>query len=267
MRTQSGSGLGDHDRQEPLDHEELGRRSLARSFKRYDTLSERAEALSTRAGSSLAGDGSATPYSSVPGQVRSGLGVALDHLHAFKIIVTDGEAALPFALYTLVRSTYEAVGTALWLLQPASRDERVLRSLKLARENRRLVGKVYEELAVDDPGWDRTIGALERDRDGREHLVGADLRNVDRVSTRLAAIAPLVPDLFMTPLALWQTVSGMAHANDSMMLLMLDREQIGKPEHGGADYRMTTSIIGLAGYIDAALDMTERLLQLWDERN
>lgn len=59
----------------------------------------------------------------------------------------------------------------------------------------------------------------------------------------------------------------MAHANNSMMLLMLDREQIGEAEHGGADYRLTTSLLVVAGYFDAALDMIEILMELWDQRN
>lgn len=258
---------GQRDRQEAPEHEELGRRSLPLSFARYESLVARSEALSVRPGSSLAGDRAATPYSSVPDQVRASTGVALDHLHAFKLIVVDGEAVLPFAMYTLVRSAYEASGTALWLLHPASRNERVLRSLKLARENRRLVHVVLEKSDREDPGWDRAIAALERDRDGRAALVGADLRYVAKVSSRLEEIAPLVPDLFLTPLALWQTSSGMAHANNSMMVLMLDRQQIGEAEHGGADYKITTSLLAVAGYFDAALDMIETLMDLWAQRN
>jgi hypothetical protein len=138
--------------------------------------------------------------------------VALDHLHAFKLIVVDGEEVLPLAMYTLVRSAYEAVGTALWFLNPASPDERVLRSLKLTRENRRLVHVVMEKSDREDPGRDMASASLERDRDSRASLVGADLRRVATVNSRLEEIAPLVPDLFLTPLALQQTSSGMAHA-------------------------------------------------------
>lgn len=258
---------GQNDRQEAPEHEELGRRSLSRSFARYDALVARADALAVRAGSSLAGDRNATPYSSAPDQVRADLGVALDHLHAFKIIVTDGGAVLPFAMFTLVRSAYEAAGTALWLLHPSSRTERVLRSLKLARDNRRLVHVAMQQLERDDPGWARTLAALERDRDARPGLVGVDLRNVERVTNRLKEIGPLLPSLFQSPLTLWQTSSGMAHANGSMILLMLDREQVGPSEHGGADFMMTPSLLALAGYFDAALDMTEVALDLWDSRN
>lgn len=68
--------------------------------------------------------------------MRASLGVALDDLHAFKIIVADGLVVLPLKMLTLLRSAYEAAATALWLLHPASRDDRVLRSQKLARDNR-----------------------------------------------------------------------------------------------------------------------------------
>lgn len=258
---------GQHDRQETPEYEELGRRSLTRSFAHYDTLAARAEALAVRAGSSLAGDRSATPYSSVPDQVRASLGVALDHLHAFTIIVADGGAVLPFAMFTLVRSAYEGAGTALWLLHPTSRDDRVLRSLKLARDNRRQVHNLMEKSGREDPGWDRAIAALERDRDGRKALVGVKLDRVSSVTDRLEEIAPLFPKLFRTPLALWQTSSGMAHGNNSMTLLLLDREQIGPVQHGGADYNLTTSLLVVACYFDAALDMIEVALDLWDSRN
>ncbi|PPG65126.1 hypothetical protein C5C31_14730 [Rathayibacter rathayi] len=258
---------GQHDRQETPEHEELGRSRLTLSFARYDTLAARAEALAVRAGSSLAGDRSATPYRSVPDQVRASLGVALDHLHAFTIIVADGGAVLPFAMFTLVRSAYEATGTALWLLHPTSRDDRVLRSLKLVRDNHRQVHNLMEKSGRKDPGWDRAIAALERDRDGRKALVGVKLDHVSSVTDRLEEIAPLVPELFLTPLALWQTSSGMAHGNSSMTLLLLDREQSGPIQHGGADYNLTTSVLVVAGYFDAALDMIEAALDLWDSRN
>ncbi len=258
---------GRHDRQELPEHEELGRLSLRLSFARYESLVARSDALSIRAGSSLAGDRAAAPYSSVPDQVRVSIGVALDHLHGFKIIVVNGEAVLPFAMYTLVRSAYEAAGTALWLLQPALRDERVSRSLRLAYENRRQVHNVSEKLGREDPGWDRAVAALERDRDGRPALAGVKLQVKTSVTDRLTEIAPLVPKLFLTPLALWQTASGMAHANNSMMVHVLDREQIGNVEHGGADYMITASVSGLACYFDAALNMIETLMNLWDQRN
>jgi hypothetical protein len=258
---------GQHDRQEAPEHEELGRRALARSFARYDTLTARVEALAVSAGSSIAGDRSATPYSSVPDQVHASLSVALDHLHAFKIIVADGGAVLPFTMFTLVRSSYEAAATALWLLRPTSRDDRVLRSLKLARDNRRQVHNVMEKSGREDPGWDRVIAALERDRDGRQALVGVKLNPVLSVTDRLVEIGPLFPNLFLTPLALWQTSSGMAHGNNAMMLLLLDRERVGQVQHGGADYRVTTSLLVVAAYFDAALEMIEAALDLWASRN
>jgi hypothetical protein len=52
-----------------------------------------------------------------------------------------------------------------------------------------------------------------------------------------------------------------------MMVLMLDREQIGEAEHRGADYEITTRSLAVADYFDAALDMTETLMELWDECN
>lgn len=259
--TARGDGeRGQHDRQEALEREELGRRALARSFARCGILAASVETLAGRTSSSLAGDRSATPYSSVPDQVRANLGVALDHLHAFKIIVADGGTVLPFTMFTLVRSAYEAAATALWLLHPTSRDERVLRPLKLARDNRLQVHNVMEKSGREDPGWDRAITALERDRDGRKALVGVKLTSVVSVTDRLVEIAVLFPDLFLAPLALWQTSSGMAQGNSAMMLLLLDREQVCQAQHGGADYSVTTSLIVVANYFDAAPD-------LWDSRN
>ncbi len=87
------------------------------------------------------------------------------------------------------------------------------------------------------------------------------------MTNRLKEIGPLLPSLFQSPLTLWQTSSGMAHANGSMILLMLDREQVGPSEHGGADFMMTPSLLALAGYFDTALDMIETALDLWDSRN
>ena len=263
----AGDERGRYDRREGDDQEQLGTRALQASFARFDRLVERADAMQIRPGTSLAGDRDATPYSSVPDQVRTAVAVALDHLHGMKLTVVGAKAVIPFGMFTAMRSAYEASATGLWLLSPESRDERVLRSLRLGYDNRRQVKNALEALGRDDPGFNRAVGFLERDRDGRPNLNGVDLRGVASVTDRLKSIAELLPDLFMPPLVLWQTSSGMAHGNAAMMLQLLDREQMTDVQHGGADYMLTPSLLTLASYFDAALDMIEALCDLYDTRN
>ncbi|WP_172582144.1 hypothetical protein [Subtercola boreus] len=56
--------------------------------------------------------------------------------------------------------------------------------------------------------------------------------------------------------------SGIVHGNSSMMVALLEREQVGPSNGRSADYNVTSSVQMIAWFYHAALDMSEALLVL-----
>ncbi|MGH9250868.1 MAG: hypothetical protein ACRD0W_15285 [Acidimicrobiales bacterium] len=78
-------------------------------------------------GSSLAGDDRAAyPYQLSHG-VDAAIGIAVDHLDAVRALIMDAMVMHPYAPFTITRAAIEAGSTAVWLLGPSSRRERVVR--------------------------------------------------------------------------------------------------------------------------------------------
>lgn len=257
---------GMHDRVEAEEAMHQGLQLLHANFAVFDELDRRTRELTIEPRSSLAGDRDAANYSSTPDQVRASVGTALDHLLTLRLVVERGHALTAMAPYTLVRSAYEACGTAMWLLHPRSRDERVLRALQLTYDARRQVRSVYTDTGIPDQGFDRARSTVEQMRDTRPRLRGKDLRPAT-ITNRLLEVDKLFPGTSMRPIVLWRTASGMAHGNPAMMLQVLDRAQMTPAAHGGADFSVTSSAAHLAVFYDDALQMIAAVLDLYERRN
>lgn len=260
--------MTDHDNRESEDQAQLGLQILRREFRRYERVVVRADALEVTAGSALAGDRDAATYNPVPDLVRNILGVALDHLHALLVSVEESDGMiLAMSSFTLIRTSYEATGTGMWLLQPTSRDERLLRSMQLTYENRRQVRSVQTGIGKPDAGFDRMETRLRQQMEARPRLAGKPLKPLTSVTDRLKSVAELLPKLFFPPLTLWQMASGIAHGNSSMVIALLEREQVGPSGGRSADYNVTSSVAMIALFYRAALEMVEALLDLYEARN
>ena len=261
-------GAHAHDNRETVDDARRGLLSLQLGFRRHEVLAERADALEVASGSALAHDRDAATYNPVPDLVFNILGTALDHLHGLQVSVEgSGGSILAMSSFTLIRSTFEAAGTGLWILQPESRDERLLRSRRITRDNRRQVHVMKTELGQPDPGFDRMGARLQQQIDARPALAGQSLNKLDSVTSRLGAVATMVPCLPVPPLTLWRMASGIAHGNTHMIIAVLEREQIKLPDEGSTPYNVTSSFVTVAMFYDAALNMVEALLDLYDARN
>jgi hypothetical protein len=84
-------------------------------------------------GSPLVGDARKSPDLQVAHAAWNGITHAVDHLHAVRSLLGDARVLHPYAPYTLLRSAIENAATAVWLLAPPQRSERLRRRLKLAR--------------------------------------------------------------------------------------------------------------------------------------
>ncbi len=238
---------------------------------RLKALEARADVLTVADGSSLAGDEAATPYNSVVDQVLGALGSAIDHLSTvMEVVNARPHGLLPaMALHTLIRSSVEVTATGLWLLGPKGRDERVLRSLRLTLENRRQLSSIILERGETDPRYDEVEIRLEEIRDRRPNITGApiDGRSLASNTKRLTEIAEYVRQLEVSPLFLWRSMSGVAHNNSSIVMNLVDLEQISDRIDGRAMYRLTSNASMVAAFFVWAIDILEALLDLYDARN
>ncbi|WP_010204455.1 hypothetical protein [Salinibacterium sp. PAMC 21357] len=247
---------------------QAGLQLLQRGFRTREALEDRVDALTVTFGSALAADRDTAPYNAVPDMVQNALNNALDHLHALQVSVAEsGGKLLAMSSFTLIRSAYEALGTGLWILQPESSDQRLLRSRQLLRSNRLQLQNMQYESGKSDPGFERVEATLQRQLDSLPSLANPSVKKLSSVTIRLREIADLVPELKVPPLILWQKASGIAHNNTYMMTAVLEKEKIELPDGSPNAYRVSSSFGMVAFYYDSALKMLEALLGLYDQRN
>ncbi|WP_461514591.1 hypothetical protein [Rathayibacter agropyri] len=260
-----------HDTRESDEDAQRGFRFLQHGFLRLTSLEQQINALDVHDGSSLAGDRAATQYNPISDQLIALLSAATDHLRAVQVAVEDsGGKILAMSLFTLVRSAIEMSGTGLWILHPTKRDERVLRSFALTWDNRRQVRSVMTALGKDpakDVGFERMQARLKQLIDARPSMRGTPIPKVATVTDRLSSIEELCQDLVHPPLVLWQMASGIAHGNTSMMRNVLELRQLTPSTGGSASFELTTSVVTLAMFYDAALTLVARLVELHQSRN
>jgi hypothetical protein len=84
-------------------------------------------------GSQLAGDARKSSQHQVGHAAWNGITHAVDQLHALKTLIAGARVVHTYAPYSLLRSATENAATAVWLLAPAQRTERLTRCLRLAR--------------------------------------------------------------------------------------------------------------------------------------
>ncbi|MFC0439622.1 hypothetical protein [Kutzneria buriramensis] len=106
---------------------------LTRIFDKVDTWMTRTLDEPTRPlrGSPLARDDQDTDPFQISHAVLGVLNSAVDHLHALRKLIIDANVVHARAPFTLLRAALENASIAVWLLAPSSRDERILRRLRL----------------------------------------------------------------------------------------------------------------------------------------
>ncbi|SUA75399.1 Uncharacterised protein [Nocardia otitidiscaviarum] len=100
-------------------------------MQRLDTKNE----FPVEAGSSLAGDDSASQPYQVSHAVRCCIHAGVDHLHALKRQVVDAGVVHTMAPFSLARGALENLSIAYWILHPKERDERITRALRWHAQN------------------------------------------------------------------------------------------------------------------------------------
>lgn len=254
--------------EDDLSYQRAGR-ALGEAFDRLPAWEERIESLTVQAESSLAADDAATAYDPLSTQIRGQLAHALDHLMTLEALIRQAEVLPAMAAFTLLRSSLESVGVALWMLGPSSRDERVLRTLRTDYEALVDVYGVKEEITGNStviqrlPADHTTKLRLEELRDGRPALVGRALHVMPSITKRLREADQYVASRGAIQLvALWRTLSGVAHGRRHVLANLLDREVIGVDEKMYS-MRMTSSLSLFTGSYYIAEQYLSQLVKLF----
>lgn len=206
-------------------------------------------------GSALAGDNAATAPLHLSHAAWFAWTLAVDQLDGVRALTEDARRIQPWAHHTLLRSALENAATALWLLAPDERDERVRRRLKLAGLD------IHESARAQDLSGltPAPPGRLPAER--REEIKQlAAARGLDpnavlgrfsyaKVLREAAPVTSFDPD---TLELLWMTGSGIAHGRTWATYSFLDRQDV---TAGGGDVRQfkITASAGQLGLIAATV--------------
>lgn len=195
----------------------------------------------TEPGSLLFEDDQATYPFPISSDVRYLLLVAVDNLSGLRSMILEAsENAVPtlslhvFAPYTLIRNAIECASTALWIMEPSDRQERILRlaqfELEDAKKNRAALS-AFSGKGDDTFNQKKTI--IQKLIEPYEELAWKKVNDGFRV-TELLGIVGSLPQLEGTnPLGKWQIASGMAHGKRWAGTLVSDLKEHSQPTDEG----------------------------------
>ena len=230
-------------------------------------------------GSPLYGDARNSPSLQVAHAAWTAIVHSVDHLHAFRALLGQAQIINLGVPYTLLRSAMENAATAVWLLEPRQRPERLRRRLKLAHYDAWEEGNVQELLPAK---------ALEGKRTAQERMVeiralavelGLDPSDVagrlsyDKI-IRAVAETTFPDDKESTPDKLppedqaalvWRLCSGFAHGKNWASFSWLER-QIARSEAGVHLLRLTGGVERLVMVASFPIALTSRALELYEKR-
>lgn len=195
--------------------------------------------------SALAGDAKRCPEHQVAHTAWYALGHAIDQLHAFKTLVDDARVLHAYALYSLLRAAIENAATAVWLLAPASRKERLQRCLRLAHNEAREQGQARALVPDAYPEWVRSSET--RIAEIKDLATRLDL-DYGRIGGRFSyeRIVKAAGDAtdFGDDFAafIWRLCSGFSHGRYWSVLGMLTRKPAATDEAGVHNFSLTVDL-------------------------
>jgi len=219
-------------------------------------------------GSPLAGDARRSPELQVAHAAYSAIVNAVDHLHALKTLIQDARVVHTHAPFTLLRAATEASATAVWLLDPPSRQERLRRRLKLGRHEAWEAGKARELMPQHVLGSVRSAGerieaikALARTNDIEPSEVCGQF-SYEQVVRRAGDTTKLGGDMAAL---LWRLCSGFAHGREWAALGFLERRELEKVADV-VSLQLTSDVGRVLLITQAPYLFTQRAVQLFDQR-
>jgi hypothetical protein len=202
--------------------------------------------------------------------VALAIAIAKDYLGAVVDLVVneDGPSNLsvgtrPYALYGLLRAGLESAATAVWLLHPRQRPERIRRR--------------FQQVLADAKNSDKALAALgkpetqhaKRSRRVDEIAVKSGV-SVPKGSPRYQDIVRSAGESFelggSTAEMVWRALSGGAHGDSWAVLTLVTHEIVHTSADGVHDAIQTTDITQVAGLARIVVRMIEHASGLYQLR-
>jgi hypothetical protein len=258
-------------RESDISEQAAGRRmiDLARQIDAWHAGMEVAQ-TAPPPGSPLAADDRVCAPFHVSHAVWMALSHAVDNLHAFRTLTLTGGpndfrlSTRPYGAYPNLRATVENASVALWLLGPASRNERVLRRLRWALDNARN----RDRLATDMPSVARTYADTEASVNTVATSRGIALsacKAPPRFNEIVRDAGPLAHFEPSGAVAIWRVLSGMTHGDVWATFSVAEKERLFQMSDGVQALHLTTSVdvvvtlceVGVV-FVGSTLDLLSR---------
>jgi hypothetical protein len=184
--------------------------------------------LPIESGSIFQVDAQIENYDPPADQVIFLVGVARDHLDAFRSMLVKPNGGLPaMAGYTLLRATIEAASTAIWLRCSNKANTRVMRSLWMIVHSRDDVAGLAAKLQIENTaGYERMKARVDGIISGRKGLLASSLSRRYTKTDMINEADKHVPRRKLSCLEAWQACSGITHSNRNSVLMLLEREAL-----------------------------------------
>jgi hypothetical protein len=219
-------------------------------------------------GSPLAGDARKSPKLQVAHAAWNGVTHAVDHLHALKALIADAQVVHPYAPFTLLRAATENAATAVWLLAPRRRSERLQRRLRLAHNEAREAGEVEKLIPPERHGKRSAQERIDEIRSLASAL-GLDLSYVcgrfsyENIVKDAGETALLGADLSAL---LWRLGAGFSHGRYWASFSMLERQEVATDAADVVNVRLTTSVDQVMTVAQAPFLLTDKAVALYEQR-
>lgn len=242
-----------------------------------------------RPGSVLDMESRHTAYEPTASRVQALRNVALDNLQlVFRdVLGTDEQRALdpenqavsayPFSSYPPIRAAVEAAATALWVIQPATKALRVIRTLQLSYRDAvdrgnlaAALGASADRRQVEDARTARTVARLNELKDSVPTLRQKELGNPPKYTAILKAASRPWTARYegmnsITPFLIWKISSAYIHGSTYVLRDFSDVRQLEEFVDGHAQFELTPKMALLAVSLLTAVQLLERLDQRFAE--
>lgn len=237
---------------------------IDRMMERVGTRGE----FSVASGSSLAGDDRASDPYQTSHALQMCLTAGVDHLHALKELVLGRGVVHVAAPASLARGALENFGVAYWILGPADRSERILRTLKWHAKNAKDGSTALAPLpSMNGLSLEQKLAKLYAVA-SRRGLLNKDVK-AGYSSTEAVTYAEVsAPDLPLGVVLPWRLCSGFAHGRPWAYLGSLNRvEERSETDPDVVNVQLTSDLSKVLYPSLAALQLLERYLRLYERRS
>jgi hypothetical protein len=207
-------------------------------------------------------------------EVQYALSSCIDHLQTIRNL-TAVDLVPNLAAYTLVRSALEHASLAMWFLDPDDDKERRRRVLVQAARGAKLIGNALEDIDISaNPTFDVKLAKINKKALAlglspvtKSEIQTPGIKARVRWSGQVLQTLGVGSDRINLISTVWQSASGIAHANSSAGLMLLNRRALeGHRETNSTTFHMSTSEVEIASLFQLSLYFLTTVVHLAKHR-